>query len=650
MRMREKRAIDPRRTCGRPRRPDGAGGRTRSSRSSGSASWEGAVEPVQCRRPRWRRGGRLAPRPRRHPRSAALAPGGVRGLCPLVSRRGRVLRRAKRGPPPAGPRGRGPRPPAPVSRAHRDPGPRTPPRRGPPPATRDHVPLARTGPPPRDLGPRRRLDGRHCLRGKRPGRIPGPLPRDRIGRDDLRAPREPDVRRPRVLDGGRRGLLDRGGAGLRVRVGAPRTGTARRREHRRSAGPRVLRPGRSPDRPIPGFPSTFPRKEGGRPTHKLGRDRVRRTPAEVRAAHRGTGGALRSGREPGAVRRGRRRPSLRCLLPSPWPPPRRRHDEPRSRIRGIPGPRAQGAFRSRRRARGARPPRAARGRGECPPIVRRPRSGRGRPREVAFSKGRRYERRIRRHGRGLLERQGDGGAVRGRGFAERTGAVVREGPHGLRGATRGRRRGSLADPAREARQEAGGSQQRRPRANRRPSGRRLEQPRGRRRPAAREGPDPSADRIDPAETRPDRGGNGMKRIQTKMEGLDEVLGGGIPEGSVVLVSGAPGTMKTTLTYHILHANALAGVRGLYVSLEQSRASLVDHTEGLGYRLEDTDGKLSILDLGTLRKKLTGSTAQPWMELFKLYTQGIRKSFDYRLLVLDSLDALEILAKFREPRK
>src|SRR5437879_12634015 len=52
----------------------------------------------------------------------------------------------------------------------------------------------------------------------------------------------------------------------------------------------------------------------------------------------------------------------------------------------------------------------------------------------------------------------------------------------------------------------------------------------------------------------------------------------------------------------------------------------------------------------LRKKLTGPTEQPWMDLFKLYTQGIRKSFDYRLLVLDSLDALEILAKFREPRR
>ena len=142
----------------------------------------------------------------------------------------------------------------------------------------------------------------------------------------------------------------------------------------------------------------------------------------------------------------------------------------------------------------------------------------------------------------------------------------------------------------------------------------------------------------------------MKRIPTNVEGLDELLGGGIPEGNIVLLSGAPGTMKTSLSYHILHTNALAGTRGLYISLEQGRASLLDHTEGLGYRQDEVSGNLSLLDLGTLRKKMAGPSEQPWMDLFKLYTQGIRKSFDYRLLVLDSLDALEILAKFREPRR
>ncbi len=142
----------------------------------------------------------------------------------------------------------------------------------------------------------------------------------------------------------------------------------------------------------------------------------------------------------------------------------------------------------------------------------------------------------------------------------------------------------------------------------------------------------------------------MNFVKTHVDGLDDILGRGIPEGSVILVSGAPGTMKTSLTYHILHENARRGGKGLYVSLEQSRASLLDHTEGLGYRLADVEGDLSILDLAALRKKLAGPAEQPWMDLFKLYANSLRKSFDYRLLVIDSLDALEILAKFQDVRQ
>ncbi len=142
----------------------------------------------------------------------------------------------------------------------------------------------------------------------------------------------------------------------------------------------------------------------------------------------------------------------------------------------------------------------------------------------------------------------------------------------------------------------------------------------------------------------------MNFVKTYVDGLDEVLGKGIPESSIVLVSGAPGTMKTSLTFQILHANARNGVRGLYVSLEQSRASLLDHTEGLGYRLDDVEGILSVLDLAALRKRMTGPVDQPWLDLFKLYAKGLRSSFNYRLLVIDSLDALEILAKFRDVRK
>src|SRR3989304_5985475 len=142
----------------------------------------------------------------------------------------------------------------------------------------------------------------------------------------------------------------------------------------------------------------------------------------------------------------------------------------------------------------------------------------------------------------------------------------------------------------------------------------------------------------------------MKRVATFVDGLDEILNGGVPAGSVVLLTGAPGTMKTSLTYSILHGNALQRTKGRYVSLEQGRESLVDHLSGLGMRPSETEGDLSILDLATLRKKLPGSPSQPWMDLFRMYAQGMRTSFPYELLVLDSLDALEILAKFKDVRR
>lgn len=139
----------------------------------------------------------------------------------------------------------------------------------------------------------------------------------------------------------------------------------------------------------------------------------------------------------------------------------------------------------------------------------------------------------------------------------------------------------------------------------------------------------------------------MRRIRTYTEGLDQVLDGGIPQGSVVLLVGAPGTMKTSLAYSILHGNAIRDGKGLYVSLEQGRESLVHHVQSMGFDPAETKQTLSILDLATLRKKMGDGGS--WMELFRMYTQSIRTGFPYDLLVLDSLDALEVLAQFQDHR-
>jgi circadian clock protein KaiC len=54
-------------------------------------------------------------------------------------------------------------------------------------------------------------------------------------------------------------------------------------------------------------------------------------------------------------------------------------------------------------------------------------------------------------------------------------------------------------------------------------------------------------------------------VVTGVEGLDEVLGGGIPVGSTVFITGLPGTGKTVLSQQLSWANAMIGERVLYLS-------------------------------------------------------------------------------------
>ncbi len=141
-----------------------------------------------------------------------------------------------------------------------------------------------------------------------------------------------------------------------------------------------------------------------------------------------------------------------------------------------------------------------------------------------------------------------------------------------------------------------------------------------------------------------------KKISTYVEGLDEVLGGGFPVGHVVLLSGLPGTMKSTLSYAILHRNAKErGVRCLYVSLEQTRKSLEDQMASMGFDVEGVRGDVHILDVGTIQKEIGKSATKPWMEFLRR-TLTTKKDIDgVDLIVVDSLEALEVLAKFSDRR-
>ena len=58
----------------------------------------------------------------------------------------------------------------------------------------------------------------------------------------------------------------------------------------------------------------------------------------------------------------------------------------------------------------------------------------------------------------------------------------------------------------------------------------------------------------------------IHRLTTGVPGLDDVLGGGIPEFSFNLFAGGPGCGKTTLAHQIMFANASPVRPALYISI------------------------------------------------------------------------------------
>ena len=152
-------------------------------------------------------------------------------------------------------------------------------------------------------------------------------------------------------------------------------------------------------------------------------------------------------------------------------------------------------------------------------------------------------------------------------------------------------------------------------------------------------------------------------VKTHIRGFDEeVLQGGIPQGHVVLIRGASGTMKSSLAYYVLYHNALEGTPGLYVTLEQSAGGLLEHIAALGLKATAVSDALPILDLSRGREHLeemvskigalTDASAgrdQALLAVLKGKILELRKKRNFQLLAVDSWDALELILEFRDRR-
>lgn len=123
-----------------------------------------------------------------------------------------------------------------------------------------------------------------------------------------------------------------------------------------------------------------------------------------------------------------------------------------------------------------------------------------------------------------------------------------------------------------------------------------------------------------------------ERISTGLPRLDTMLDGGYYRGSGVLISGSPGTAKTTLAGAFLAAGCQAGERGLYVSFDEAASQIIRNLASVGLDLQTP------FDAGLLAVTSTRTESRSAEEHFMAIRERIR-TFHPQRLVIDPISAL-----------
>lgn len=138
-----------------------------------------------------------------------------------------------------------------------------------------------------------------------------------------------------------------------------------------------------------------------------------------------------------------------------------------------------------------------------------------------------------------------------------------------------------------------------------------------------------------------------EKTQTGIEGLDDILCGGLPSHHLYLITGDPGTGKTTIAMQFLLEGIRRGEKGFYVTLSESKRELEDVARSHHWNIDP----LFILEMTPLAEEL-GAEAQYTVfhpadvELADTVESVLRKIDEVApsRVVFDSLSELRMLAR------
>jgi circadian clock protein KaiC len=139
----------------------------------------------------------------------------------------------------------------------------------------------------------------------------------------------------------------------------------------------------------------------------------------------------------------------------------------------------------------------------------------------------------------------------------------------------------------------------------------------------------------------------VERFAIGIAGLDDILGGGLARNHLYLVEGDPGTGKTTIAMQFLMEGVRCGQKGLYVTLSESRAELLEIADSHGWSLNGVEIFELVPDEAQLKPEAQYTVFNPSEIEMSDTTNAVMAEVE-RLqparVVFDSLSELRLLAR------
>jgi circadian clock protein KaiC len=144
------------------------------------------------------------------------------------------------------------------------------------------------------------------------------------------------------------------------------------------------------------------------------------------------------------------------------------------------------------------------------------------------------------------------------------------------------------------------------------------------------------------------------RVPTGITGLDDLIEGGFPSGSLILLAGSPGTGKTIASAHfIYHGITKLNENSIYVSFAERRKFFLESMRRFSLNFEELEskGKFKFLDMIATREEGMGSSINTILkealainakrlviDSFSAMAQAFKRKIDARV-ILHTLDKM-----------